>query len=182
VVVNGDGAEWITACQEYFGKRVFFQLDRFHVAREISECFQNHPRYRIIRKKLATFDEKGLLTEWYSALGTLGDEKKEKQVERLIQRVESMPGCLSDYREWLREKGIYTIGMRPMGSAEGTMHVFAKRAKQGRSWCDEGIRAFLQVMVAVKDRLTIQTWKGEILSQEEKRETEPTMVKRQSST
>ncbi len=178
VVINGDGAEWITACREYFGKRVFFQLDRFHVAREIRECFQHHPRYRTIRKKLATFDEKGLLTELYSAVGTLGDEKKEKQVERLIQRIESMPGCLSDYREWLREKGIDTTGMRPMGSAEGTMHVFAKRVKSGRSWCDEGIRAFLQVMVAVKDRLTIQTWKGEILSQEEKRETEPTMVKK----
>ncbi|MDQ0164020.1 hypothetical protein J2S06_003164 [Bacillus alveayuensis] len=51
-----------------------------------------------------------------------------------------MPGCLSDYREWLREKGIDTTGMRPMGRAEGTMHVFAKRVKQGRSWCDEGIR------------------------------------------
>ncbi|MBE2941609.1 ISLre2 family transposase [Anoxybacillus flavithermus] len=179
VVINGDGAAWITACREYFGKRAFFQLDRFHVAREIRECLKDHPQYRTIRKKLALFDENGLLTELHSAVGTLGDEKKEKQLEGLIQRIESMPGCLSDYRQWLREKGIDTTGMRPMGSAEGTMHVLAKRVKNGRSWCEEGIRAFLHVMVAVKDGLTIQTWKGEVFAQEEKRETErETIVKK----
>lgn len=178
VVINGDGAAWITACREYFGERAFFQLDRFHVAREIRECVKDHPRYRTIQKKLALFDEKGLLTELHSAVGTLGEEKKEKQLEGLIQRIESMPGCLSDYRAWLREKGIDTTGMRPMGSAEGTMHSFAKRVKNGRSWCDRGIRAFLDVMVAVKDGLTIGTWKGEVLVEEEKRSERETMVKR----
>ncbi|WP_439144621.1 UPF0236 family transposase-like protein [Sphingobacterium siyangense] len=115
----------------------------------------------------------------HSAVGTLGEEKKEKQLEGLIQRIESMPGCLSDYRKWLREKGIDTTGMRPMGSAEGTMHVFAKRVKDGRSWCEAGIQAFLHVMVAVKDGLTIQTRRGEIVIEEEKRETKrSTLVKK----
>ncbi|WP_244374885.1 MULTISPECIES: UPF0236 family transposase-like protein [Anoxybacillus] len=57
---------------------------------------------------------------------------------------------------------------RPMGSAEGTMHVFAKRVKAGRSWYEEGIRTFLHVMVAVKDGLTIQTWRGEVVVEEER--------------
>ncbi|WP_338135680.1 UPF0236 family transposase-like protein [Anoxybacillus flavithermus] len=35
VVINGYGVPWITACREYFGDRGYFQLDRFHVAREI---------------------------------------------------------------------------------------------------------------------------------------------------
>ncbi|EPZ37613.1 transposase [Anoxybacillus ayderensis] len=158
---------------------IWMYIDRFHVAREIRDCLKDHPRYRTIQKKLALFDEHGLLTELHSAVGTLGEEKKEKQLEGLIQRIESMPGCLSDYRKWLREKGIDTTGMRPMGSAEGTMHVFAKRVKDGRSWCETGIQAFLHVMVAVKDGLTIQTRRGEIVIEEEKRETKRfTLVKK----
>ena len=35
LVINGDGAPWITACREYFKGRVCFQFDRFHVAREL---------------------------------------------------------------------------------------------------------------------------------------------------
>ena len=30
-------------------------------------------------------------------------------------------GDRQDYRKWLKEQGIDTKGMRPMGSAEGTM-------------------------------------------------------------
>ncbi|WP_284561145.1 UPF0236 family transposase-like protein, partial [Bacillus sp. T2.9-1] len=33
LIINGDGAGWITACREYFRERAFFTMDRFHVAR-----------------------------------------------------------------------------------------------------------------------------------------------------
>lgn len=33
LVINGDGARWITTCQDYF-KNMFFVLDRFHVAKD----------------------------------------------------------------------------------------------------------------------------------------------------
>ncbi|WP_329403927.1 MULTISPECIES: UPF0236 family transposase-like protein [Anoxybacillus] len=46
VVINGYGVPWITACREYFGDRGYFQLDRFHVAREIRQLFRGHARYR----------------------------------------------------------------------------------------------------------------------------------------
>ncbi|WP_205597824.1 UPF0236 family transposase-like protein, partial [Anoxybacillus sp. MB8] len=136
VVINGDGAPWITACREYFGDRGYFQLDRFHVAREIRQLFRGHARYRVIRKKLASWDEEGVLRELTSAIGTLEHEEKEKQLEAFVRRIGEMPGCLRDYRVWLKEKGIDTTNMRAMGSAEGTMHVFAKRSKNGRSWRD----------------------------------------------
>jgi len=38
----------------------------------------------------------------------------------------------------LEDQGIDTTGMRPMGSAKGTMSVFAKRLKNGRSWVEKG--------------------------------------------
>src|SRR5690625_6626609 len=47
-----------------------------------------------------------------------------------------------------------------MGSAEGTMSVFAKRLKNGRSWSDEGLDKFFDVMVAFKDNLEIKTLQG----------------------
>ncbi|WP_268915700.1 UPF0236 family transposase-like protein [Anoxybacillus flavithermus] len=39
------------------------QLDRFHVAREIRQLFRGHARYRVIRKKLASWDEEGVLRD-----------------------------------------------------------------------------------------------------------------------
>ncbi|MED3729915.1 UPF0236 family transposase-like protein, partial [Geobacillus stearothermophilus] len=49
LIINGDAASWITACREYFGKRACFQLDRFHVARELRQCLSGHPRWREVR-------------------------------------------------------------------------------------------------------------------------------------
>ncbi len=179
VVINGDGAPWITACREYFGDRGYFQLDRFHVAREIRQLFRGHARYRVIRKKFASWDEEGVLRELTSAIGTLEHEEKEKQLEALVRRIEEMPGCLRDYRVWLKEKGIDTTNMRAMGSAEGTMHVFAKRSKNGRSWRDAGIEAMLRAIVAIKDTLLIRTRDGVMYGAEEREETKrETIVKK----
>lgn len=61
LVMNGDGASWITACRDYFQDRATFVIDRFHVARDIQDIFQEHPRYRAIRKKLAAYDAEGLM-------------------------------------------------------------------------------------------------------------------------
>ncbi|WP_374723778.1 UPF0236 family transposase-like protein [Calidifontibacillus erzurumensis] len=36
LVINGDGAGWITACREYFKGRAFFSIDRFHVAHDFA--------------------------------------------------------------------------------------------------------------------------------------------------
>ncbi|XQY93271.1 ISLre2 family transposase [Metabacillus sp. HB246100] len=159
LVINGDGALWITACRDQF-KNAFFVIDRFHVARDIRAIFKGHKRYRYIRKKLATYDESGLLTELNSAVGTLEDENLEERLEELINRLSKYPEALGDYRRWLKEKGIDTGKYRPMGSAEGTMSVFAKRLKNGRSWSETGIHAFIDFMIGLKDQLEIKTILG----------------------
>lgn len=164
LVINGDGANWITACRNYFQHNATFVIDRFHIARDIQKIFRDHPRYREIRKKLAAYDAEGLMLELNSAEGTIGDEKKEERLERLIAQLSQYPEALEDYRERLKEKGIDTENFRPMGSAEGTMSVFAKRLKNGRSWSEKGLDRFIDVMVALKDQLEIKTPQG-ILTQ-----------------
>ncbi|GAD14308.1 conserved hypothetical protein [Geobacillus kaustophilus GBlys] len=166
LIINGDAAPWIMACREYFGKRACFQLDRFHVARELRQCLSGHPRWREVRKKLAKQDEEGLLVERNSAVGTLGDEGKEQQLAALIRRIESMPGCIRDYREWLSAQGVKTTSMRPMGHAESVMSRFAHRVKSRRSWKDQGLRAFLKAMVARIDGIC---WRKGRLEEEEPR-------------
>ena len=130
------------------------------------------------QKKHAAYDAEGLLLELNSAVGTLGDEKKEEYLEKLINQLSQYPEALRDYRERLREKGIETEGFRPMGSAEGTMSVFAKRLKQGRSWSDNGLDKFIHVFVAIKDKLAIKIlnrkWTSTVETEgEQRQETKP---------
>ena len=159
LVINGDGARWITTCQDYF-KNMFFVLDRFHVARDLRYVFKKHPRWRAVRIKLAKYDVEGLMTELNSAVDTLEDEQKEEFLTDLIRQYSQYPEALGDYRQWLTEQNIDTSGMRPVGASEATMRVFAKRLKNGRSWSDQGIQAFVQFMVALKDGLDIKTLVG----------------------
>ena len=162
LVINGDGAAWITACREYFGDRAFYTLDRYHVAREIQRLFKRHPRYRALRKALAKNAPEKLLMELNSAVGTLEDESKEAQLENLIKQLEKYPEALRDYRDWLKEQGIDVKGFRSMGSAEATMSVFAKRLKNGRSWVDKGVSAMMTGLVAHMDKLTLKTLFGRV--------------------
>nr|WP_017472038.1 UPF0236 family protein [Amphibacillus jilinensis] len=100
------------------------------------------------------------MVELNSAVGTLEHEKKEERLEALIAQLSQYPEALGDYREKLKEKEIDTPGFRPMGSAEGTMRVFAKRLKNGRSWSKIGLDKFVAIMVALKDNLEINTLQG----------------------
>ncbi|WP_201027881.1 UPF0236 family transposase-like protein, partial [Geobacillus stearothermophilus] len=54
---------------------------------ELRQCLSGHPRWREVRKKLAKQDEEGLLVELNSAVGTLEDEAKEKQMAAMIRRI-----------------------------------------------------------------------------------------------
>jgi hypothetical protein len=177
LVINGDGAKWITSCRDYFQHNATFVIDRFHVARDVQRLFRDQSRYRTIRKKLANYDWEGFMVELNSAAGTLDNEKKEERLEELIAQLSQYPEALGDYREKLKEKGIDTTGFRPMGSAEGTMSVFAKRLKNGRSWSNNGLDKFIDIMVALKDDLEIETLQGilekTLESTQESKETKP---------
>jgi len=169
LVINGDGAKRITSCREYFRNSTFV-IDRFHVARDIQSIFREHPRRRSIRKKFEAYDAEGLIVELNTAVGTLGHERKEQRLEELIAQLSQYPESLRDYRERLREKGIETEGFRPMGSAEGTMSVFARRLKNGRSWADLGLEKMSDIMVALKDNLVIEMIHGDLQSELNKAE------------
>jgi len=160
LVINGDGARWITACQDYFPKNAIFVIDRFHIARDIRRIFKKHSRYRSIRRKFSSYDAEGFMTELNSAVGTLDDEEKEEQLEALIAQLSQYPEALEDYRTKLKEKGIETTHFRPMGSGEGMMSVFARRLKNGRSWCKEGLTKFSDIMVALMDGQDLITTRG----------------------
>lgn len=160
LMINGDGANWITSCRDYFSKNIFFVIDRFHVARDLRTLFRGHPRYREIRKKLVKYDGEGLIVELNSAVGTLETEKKEEDLEALIKQLSQYPEALGDYRAWLSNQGVDTAEMRPMGSAESTMSVFANRLKNGRAWSDKGMYAFIRFMVGLMDGLDIKTLVG----------------------
>jgi hypothetical protein len=172
LVINGDGAGWIVACREHFKDRVIFTIDRYHVAKAIQSIFRTHPRYRAIRKALASNDAEKLFLELNSAIGTLEDESKENALIEFIRQLEQYPEALVDYRVRLKEQGIDITGMRPMGSAEATMSVFAKRLKNGRSWVDRGVSGMLTGLVACLDKLALKTMFGRV---ERWNETKPDM-------
>src|SRR5699024_10635352 len=63
LVINGDGAKWITSCREYFRNNATFVIDRFHLARDVQRLFRNHKRYRTIRKKLEDYTMEAFMVE-----------------------------------------------------------------------------------------------------------------------
>jgi hypothetical protein len=149
LVVNGDGAEWIGECTSYF-HRCVYTLDRFHVARDLRRYLKDLPdRWDAAYQALKAYDPKALL----GVLETVGKEDMPEEYwedwgkfKAFLKRHREH---LRDYRTKLREAGIDTSGMRPMGSAESQMQVMAKRTKHGGySWSVSGVRAMLHTIMA----------------------------------
>lgn len=75
LLINRDGARWITWCRDYFGHNATFVIDRF---RDIRQVFRGHPRYRPTTEKLDNYDWKGVMSELNSAIGSMENDKKEQ--------------------------------------------------------------------------------------------------------
>src|SRR5690606_10494453 len=151
LVIGGDGAPWISACREHFRANRPFVLDRFHFARELRGLFREHPRYRALRVAATEYDAEHHLVDVTSAVGTMATDQQEEALEQLLQFLEGHQEALTDYRGWLQAQGVDTRGLYPMGSAEATMRVFAKRLKGGRSWSEKGVYALTQLWIGMKD-------------------------------
>ncbi|EOR19907.1 transposase for insertion sequence element, partial [Niallia nealsonii AAU1] len=80
LIINGDGAGWITACREYFRERAFFTMDRFHVARSMKQLMKSHPRYRYMKRALKNYQVETLLLELNSAVGTMDTPEEEEKL------------------------------------------------------------------------------------------------------
>lgn len=148
LVVNGDGAPWIGECTSYFHQCVY-QLDRFHVARELKRFVGHLPKvWETVRQSLAKQNAAALLAtvEGVSEQEMAEENRKDwKLYKRFLKRHQDH---LDDYRNTLQAQGIDTSSMRPMGSAESQMRIFAKRTKRGGySWSERGVRAMLRTMM-----------------------------------
>ena len=148
LVVNGDGAEWIGECASYF-HRCIYTLDRFHVARDLKHYLRDLPtHWRAASRALAAYDPQALL----AALDAVADdcirEDRRENWERFKAFLRRHEKHLLDYRKILEANGLDPAGMRPMGSAESQMRVFAKRTKRGGySWSVRGVQAMLRSII-----------------------------------
>jgi hypothetical protein len=162
LVVNGDGAGWIGECTSYF-HQCLYMLDRFHVARDLKRFVGHLPKvWETVRRSLAKQDAAALIAALESvAEQEIAEENRKdwKQYKSYLKRHEKH---LDDYRKTLQVKGIDTSGMRPMGSAESQMRIFAKRTKRGGySWSERGVRAMLWTMMRIKEAgMVVRTVEG----------------------
>ncbi|SLL37274.1 Uncharacterised protein family (UPF0236) [Mycobacteroides abscessus subsp. abscessus] len=175
LIINGDGAGWITACREYFRERAFFTMDRFHVARSMKQLMKSHPRYRYMKRALKNYQVETLLLELNSAVGTMDTPEEEEKLEHFLGFLTHHQETIKDYRSWLQEKGVDTTAYRPMGSAEAMMNQLAKRLKNGRAWSKKGVMSMARLWIGLKDDLSIQTIYGkwEKVTEKSKKEHRP---------
>jgi hypothetical protein len=168
IVVGGDGAQWIGECTSYFQQCVYM-LDRFHVARDLKKYIGHLPKeWKSIRKMLASGDGSGLVKQVQKIGQELIKPEHREDWKRFVQFLVEHEEHLKDYREVLKEQGIDTSKMRPMGSAEAQMRVFARRMKgNGRSWSKKGANAMIRMIIASREN-----WHQED-EQEEAKTTEP---------
>lgn len=151
LVVNGDGAPWIGECESYFHQCIYM-LDRFHVARDLKRFIGHLPTWVDARKALAKQDAAALMqaVEGVAEQEIAEEQRKDwKQYKSYLKQHEKH---LDDYRKTLRAHGIDTSQMRPMGSAESQMRIFAKRTKRGGySWSERGVTAMLTTMIRARE-------------------------------
>jgi len=152
LVVNGDGAPWIGECTSYFHQCVY-QLDRFHVARELKRFVGHLPKvWETLRRSLAKQDATTLLAAVENVSEQEVPEENRTDWEQYKSFLKRHQKHLEDYRKTLQAQGIDTSGMRPMGSAEAQMRIFAKRTKRGGySWSVRGVRAVLRTIMRMKE-------------------------------
>jgi hypothetical protein len=152
LVVNGDGAAWIGECESYF-HQCLYTLDRFHVARDLKRYVGHLPSvWETVRRSLAGQDATALI----AAAEGVAEEEIAQELRQDWKRYKSYlkrhRTHLDDYRKTLQAHGIDTSAMRPMGSAESQMRIFAKRTKRGGySWSERGVRAMLKTMMRSKE-------------------------------
>jgi len=104
--------------------------------------------WKDVRQSLARQDAAALLTAVESVSAEDIAPKQRKDWEEYKQFLKQHRKHLEDYRKTLQAAGIDTSGMRPMGSAEAQMRIFARRTKRGGySWSERGVSAMLRTIM-----------------------------------
>ncbi|MGC7847852.1 ISLre2 family transposase [Desulforudis sp. 1088] len=149
VVINGDRASWIRKGVQWF-PRAIYQVDRFHLQRDIRSLLKGQPeRQKIAKEAFEASDEGLFLATLAEAAAQEKDPKLRRKLEAFVADLSSMPEALRDYRKRLPDYGIDPEGFRGLGAAESQMDLFSNRLKKrGQSWRLPGLRAILATLTA----------------------------------
>jgi len=149
VIINGDGAPWIRKGIEYFPNAIY-TYNRYHLKKWIKDSMRNRSKKerRKAYKAADANDPVALLVAVAEAEKAEEDEIKRKEIAELRHFILENQEAFRDYREILKQEGVNTEGMRPMGSAESNMNLFSKRLKKmGYSWSYEGLEAMTNSLI-----------------------------------
>lgn len=149
IVINGDGAPWIRAGVNYF-ENAIYTFDRYHLKKWIKESLNKRTKQERRKAYLAADnnDPTALLVAVAEAEKAKTDEEKKKEIADLRIFIYKNMNAFRDYRDILKEKGIDTSEMRPMGAAESNMNLFSRRLKKmGYSWSYEGVKSMLNALI-----------------------------------
>lgn len=144
VIINGDRASWIRKGVNYF-PRAIYQVDRFHLLRDLKRLLVNQPdRLAIAKQAVQNGDEGALLATLAEAASRERDRKLQDRIRAFLNDVISIPEALRDYRVRLEEMGLSTDGYHGLGAAESQVDRYSNRVKKrGQSWTLVGLRAIL---------------------------------------
>jgi hypothetical protein len=160
-LVNGDGASWIKTCQEKTGGRTYFQLDKFHIKREIKRSNLD----KEIQNSINVLIEKHKISEALSLIKyhlNLEPEKDKKQ------KILDMYKYLKNHQDFIipiKERGIEhlneyeAIKTSNMGTVENVVcSVVALRMKKRRaSFTKRGATNLGRLLSLKRSRLLNQT-------------------------
>jgi len=142
-VVLGDGASWIKGFQEFYLPGFRFQLDCFHLRRELLACLDKGPAealYRLLIKKDTT--REAFREEFLKVLRGLEDPSRR---ERLVDWYRGVRRNWDHIRGFLfAEPPLRVLGS---GMVEGIGGVMKQRLGGRRSWSRKGLQ---NITVALK--------------------------------
>src|SRR5699024_11039767 len=149
IVINGDRAPWIREGVSYLPQAIY-NYDRYHLKKWIKKSLSKRTK-KERRKAYEAADDNdppALLAAIAEAEKAETDEQKKEEISQLRIFILENQEAFRDYRERLKERGIQTDWMRPMGSAESNMNFFSKRLKKlGYSWSVDGLDSMVRAII-----------------------------------
>jgi hypothetical protein len=110
-----------------------YQVDRFHLKRELQTLFAKHPEcLGPLYEALNTCDPTGasLLACLAECSNHVSSKKSSEEVHNLLRHLASIPDAVVDCRVRLEQEGIGTSSMRGLGSIEAEMDRNSDRTKR----------------------------------------------------
>ena len=151
IVINGDAAPWIREGVHSLPNALYV-YDQYHLKKWIKQAMRKRSKKERRKAYLAAdkHDPVELLVAMAEAQKAETDTKAKEDISALREFILANQDAIRDYRERLREKGVDTAGMRPMGAAEANMDMFANRLKKrGYSWSLKGLDAMVYGLISM---------------------------------